>query len=61
MRVKELIAHLKKMPQEAECIYAIDHDGNSYKQVFYKPSFYDETHVHPGLTSIKAKATVCIN
>ena len=38
MKVKELIEHLKKMPQNADCIYAIDEEGNGYEKVFYSPT-----------------------
>ena len=38
MKVKRLIAHLKKLPQNLECVYACDDEGNTYQYLSYSPT-----------------------
>lgn len=38
MTVKDLIAYLKQMPQDAEVIYSVDEEGNSFHPVYIEPT-----------------------
>ena len=38
MKVYQLIDFLKDMPQNADCIYSGDDEGNYYYDVFYAPT-----------------------
>lgn len=40
MNVKQLIAKLKKLPQDAEVYTASDEEGNSYNQTYYDPTVF---------------------
>lgn len=38
MKVKELIAHLSKLNQDALVVYSHDDEGNGYQDIRYTPS-----------------------
>jgi len=44
IKVKDLIKHLKEMPQDANCVYACDEEGNNFQYVYFTPTLghFDE-------------------
>jgi hypothetical protein len=38
IKVKELIEELKKMNPELKCVYAIDDEGNAFRQIWNLPT-----------------------
>lgn len=40
MKVKELIEHLSKLPQDVEVLTASDDEGNSYNTLYYAPGLF---------------------
>lgn len=62
MILKEYIKQLQELPQDLECFYSGDDEGNHYSQLIYSPSVQKVADLDLECTSkTKSKEVVVIN